>query len=731
MPLIAPSVSRTFCWACSRIDLVGALQGRAGSPRNFSILVKAGSESSMQYADFCILCHFLKSIIPPEKINRTIDLELVSVAKQRGVQPYLIQQKKKSVLTDIYLLKVVQASSNTRYPRYLGFAAAEPDAYTYLRLLEPSCFNLKWVRHCMNFCDLNHGKICRPDGDRIIKSFVVYNCQTKKRCDAPLKCQYAALSYPWGDNAASSEEQDDTEHEDLSSINLPASIEDSFIVCLQLGIQYLWVDRYAIPKINKEDKHYQLRHMDSIYSGACLTIIAACGIAASGLTGVRNRLRSSQPTVAIGGHIIAAALPNVRSEVMEQSEWGTRGWVVQENLLSRRRLIFTRSQVAFECNCMHTNESVNEPLVDMHTKNGKHMIGSVSGGAALNTGDAGSLFTSPISIFKYIQEYNQKHLSRPSDALDGFQGIFRVFTKQKLPVYHLGGIPIFRDRPHPKSWHRSALESWHNSLPTTCLGRFLYCLAWRMEQHGVRRPGFPTWSWTGTQGRLFWIERGTPKETTVRLESSNGEVLDFPDFATLPSISEKFGDDLRYLQVECWAAECSLMLRKNHIGYSSISSAIPRHGPYEYIVAINIQNIATCYYTVWLDRHPNTISTTAQAQRTFQSLSFFGKTINDLILVENMSDHVIRLGSLEDCLLTGQIEISAPLLTQMQNPARAGKMFGLDPDLLKSLEIAYRHYYRNGQQEKMGGLVVVREERMYAWRELLCPSMKRVQVRIG
>jgi hypothetical protein len=47
------------------------------------------------------------------------------------------------------------------------------------------------------------------------------------------------------------------------------------------------------------------------------------------------------------------------------SLWNTRGWTFQ-GLSSRRRLVFTGSEVYFQCQSMHFMERISLPLEELH-----------------------------------------------------------------------------------------------------------------------------------------------------------------------------------------------------------------------------------------------------------------------------------------------------------------------------------------------------------------------------
>ncbi|EWZ33609.1 hypothetical protein FOZG_13321 [Fusarium oxysporum Fo47] len=62
-----------------------------------------------------------------------------------------------------------------------------------------------------------------------------------------------------------------------SSYLFPQTIEDAITVALQVGINFLWVDRYCLPQQECPEKREQIQKMHKIYREADLTIIAAAG----------------------------------------------------------------------------------------------------------------------------------------------------------------------------------------------------------------------------------------------------------------------------------------------------------------------------------------------------------------------------------------------------------------------------------------------------------------------
>jgi hypothetical protein len=219
--------------------------------------------------------------------------------------------------------------------------------------------------------------------------------------------------------------------------------------------------------------------MDRIFRGAELTIVAAAGDNPKyGLPGVKNRRRVSQPTVEIGKQKFLSTLMEPQ-HIIQESKWITRGWTYQEAVLSTRRLLFTDSQVYFECakmNCCEALDPGYEGLV-----------------AFQRTGAySGKRLFPPIGhdITRHIEAYSQRDLTYDSDALNGISGIFRAYEQLSTPIYQLSAIPFLPDQ---------FANSERKQTRHFALG-----LCWNHNTEVQRREGFPSWSWTGWKGVVTW-----------------------------------------------------------------------------------------------------------------------------------------------------------------------------------------------------------------------------------
>jgi hypothetical protein len=147
----------------------------------------------------------------------------------------------------------------------------------------------------------------------------------------------------------------------------PLVIQDVLVVTHGLGIPYLRVDRYCNSQSDPQILHVQLQNMHQVYRSAYVTIIAGCGIDPTfGLPGVSTRDRKPQVSVQTHGYYLHC-IPDTGQEI-SSSKWSTRGWIYQENLLSKRRLVFTETQTYFQCWNMHCCESNPQDLKSAFTK---------------------------------------------------------------------------------------------------------------------------------------------------------------------------------------------------------------------------------------------------------------------------------------------------------------------------------------------------------------------------
>lgn len=336
--------------------------------------------------------------------------------------------------------------------------------------------NFGMIRRRLQECRDEHDECRSKRGGHIQKvpGMRLIDCRTRTVVPAPEgNISYAALSYAWGNST--NDFSVENGHHRLPE-NLPNTILDAILVTRKLKIRYLWIDRYCIRQVpgtkeEKDEKHGQIARMHHIYGRASITIIAAAGDGPyHGLPGVRMN-RRSPPIVRLPHRTLFATLPDPKL-LVDTSAWSTRGWTFQEGLLARRRLVFTDQQVYFECSEIGVAEAWEECHEDMFK------VSIVSPEMPLYPYFSLGNGRYP-SVWLRIDDYANLKLGDPQDILNGILGVLTHYEGLST-LRQIAGLPVLWPYS-PNSWPKGLADA----------------LSWECDAPGERRPGFPTWSWTG------------------------------------------------------------------------------------------------------------------------------------------------------------------------------------------------------------------------------------------
>lgn len=194
-----------------------------------------------------------------------------------------------------------------------------------MAIVSPVSVNYRMIREWLRVCSQDHGSPCTPTSLHLPEGFRLIDCQDRRvigvgtMSAAP---EYIALSYLWGRPSWRASTQIKSS---LDLLNLPQVIEDAVSVTRNLGFRYLWVDRYCIPEDSHALRLAQIYSMDTIYSCAQATIVAAAGSGPSlGLPGVGIK-RFTQPTAYAQSRTFIWSMTPCR-DLIQISPWNTRGW---------------------------------------------------------------------------------------------------------------------------------------------------------------------------------------------------------------------------------------------------------------------------------------------------------------------------------------------------------------------------------------------------------------------
>lgn len=229
---------------------------------------------------------------------------------------------------------------------------------------------LFWLEKCLK----NHGKCGRSQDPNFFPLRLLDVSGNEPRLvltdlekpDGP----YATLSHCWGPNPTFFRLTDSHVKEMRAGISierLPQNFRSAIQTCRSLGVKYLWIDSLCIiqsGKGSREDWLLHLSAMQAVYANCLINIASArASNANESCYTSRNLEHVEACIVPFSTYHSGFENPGPRLLIYEElfvtgrqlTPLGSRGWVVQERILSPRVLHFAAKQVFWEC-----SESQNE-----------------------------------------------------------------------------------------------------------------------------------------------------------------------------------------------------------------------------------------------------------------------------------------------------------------------------------------------------------------------------------
>ncbi|KAF4419990.1 hypothetical protein F53441_14408 [Fusarium austroafricanum] len=533
-----PTAEAVLCSRCQSFDLTDMLSGRWTDSECRNPVAVLGKRSAILSGEKCPLCQALFSIaagehdtethireendqfcmfaIPSQLAYRSqkqhvpFDLEFgdrfLERAKAQGDSTWLVvRNKPRSMMDHPFWFNIVPRSAHN-----FGCLAAYTDAFNgagqRVRLIDPAKVDFDAVKRWLAFCQGNHKEHCNPVADNrsLPRGFSVISCTSRKLEPLPFGARFAALSYVWGENTANAEPC-------AVLGKFPQTIEDTITVALEIGIQFIWVDRYCVPQHECSEKREQIQMMHKIYREADLTIIAAAGDGPKyGLPGI-SAIRTKAPSVDI--------------------QIGPHRLVSTEGLVSRRKLIFTDEQVYLHCMEREFRETIEQDF-ELLAKSDSDDLSDPFKCQRLHYIPENH---NTEAVYWLAADFSDRNITFQNDTLNAFLGILNLFQDAYPDSFrHIWGQPIPYNANH--------------SIGDVVV----FALIWGLRQGAKRRPEFPSWSWVGWKGKAFpWISESYPEDITASLLLEDGTVIKdaqvLRDLPTFQSLSTKLS---RYLLIE-------------------------------------------------------------------------------------------------------------------------------------------------------------------------------------
>lgn len=368
------------------------------------------------------------------------------------------------------------------------------------RILDPKWADVGILKQWKEQCLSTHGAACE-------NPFKVWSTRPAYLIDVTNKClvagcvseaPFVALSYRYGRSsiptidAAALERLQEPHALDAPECDgyLSPIIRHAIDLTSVIGERYLWADALCIPHANEELRSHELRMMGAIYANAIVTIVAQDGDSQDGLPGLRGispPREMYQCIIPFGSEnlIVRNTGSFTLSLSNQRSDYHSRAWTYQEYRMSRRRVIFKRQELHWQCqcSCWHEETILGTEIYHCNLELGQSIIASG--------------FPDLDSLGRIINRFSDTELRYDEDILPAFSGLLSVLSRSFTGGF-LYGIPeMFFERG----------LGWFPYFDHTNLRRRI--ISGRPVEKRLSPTGLPSWSWVGWQGLISTFDQGS------------------------------------------------------------------------------------------------------------------------------------------------------------------------------------------------------------------------------
>lgn len=392
--------------------------------------------------------------------------------------------RKVSIRAYLFFLKFYSAfhspnlhNNKVAFNHFLGTPAAE-EGFIIRRLIKPAndfSRAISWAEDCRMFhsnCSQGHGRAFTPT--RLIE--VGSPTSTEK----PLKIrlvpghevlgEYVTLSHCWGIKPViqTTRQAISLFMKDILWSHLSKTFQDAIEITRALAVPYLWIDSLCIVQDDYHDWERESAKMGDIYAFAFLNIAAAASSDGSGgcftpREGLENQVRmnyfdtSGEPA---GTVVLSPYFAETFEKTVLRGPLLQRAWVVQERLLSKRRLYYAKDQLYWQCR--------------QHGESESEVIDS----SLYNDSRAQLKHAHMHQWHRTLEQYSRCSMTRSEDKLPAISGLAHSMASL-LGLHYVAGL-------------------WQEYLGEDLLWQVVNPAASR--RHPTYRA--PSWSWAAIDGEI-------------------------------------------------------------------------------------------------------------------------------------------------------------------------------------------------------------------------------------
>jgi len=337
---------------------------------------------------------------------------------------------------------------------------------------------------------------------------------------------YATLSHCWGDPRNRPLSTNDRtlpcRQRGIEDKRLPKTFRHAIQVCREIGIEYIWIDSLCIiqGQESQEDWTKEAPKMGAVYGNSLLNISAAAAAdSTQGCFKERLGLMIWPCQIMLFGHpCYISRYPMHDEEISgdpgDQNPWkgnlsARRAWILQEQILSRRSIIFSQDLLIWRCPTLSTNEKF--PLGIPHAPNisfDNHRLLQCIVNDIKPSIPKEQTVDNHGCWYRIVEEFTSRVLTYEDDKLPAIAGIAKRFGVAVDDSYHAG------------LWRQDLIRglSWCAKDNTAI------CKA--------RSPRAPSWSWASINGGVSYSHLLPNDHTSRVLWSPLINILDVSDPTT-------------------------------------------------------------------------------------------------------------------------------------------------------------------------------------------------------
>ncbi|KAI1212057.1 heterokaryon incompatibility protein-domain-containing protein [Annulohypoxylon truncatum] len=385
--------------------------------------------------------------------------------------------------------------------------------------------SFEWTRREIDKCIDSHA-CCRSLGNSFMPTRLINICPRNIAGDVflqdgssvPRGSRYCALSYCWGDIRPDCLTTKATLAQRQSNIpwsTLPQTFQDAIYWARSAGVDYLWIDSVCILQGDRDDWIRESGKMFQVYQNSYVTIVAAFGKdPTSGLFSAYPDEPKPKPLATLRRASAGSSWPLYMRKAQHYHfyDWEDyetrealpllkRAWCYQERLISPRILLYTPTEVAFQCfktvSCECGRDGVACNRMNFAAK---HKFPVPGKQPLTHAGPA-------MDWWIVIGTYANMDLTVKSDRLPAVAGIAEHFQKSRPLEKYLAGL-------------------WSGNLLRDLLWEVLEVTADPAAK--TLTAGVPSWSWasgSGTRDVLVYTEQlrylAEVREAECRYASDN------------------------------------------------------------------------------------------------------------------------------------------------------------------------------------------------------------------